>query len=479
LTEPKQASTGVVWAGASQAGRLLIQMVALAVMSRLLPAADFGLLALATVVTTYANLLRDMGTAAAIIQRQTLSDDLLDTVFWFNVCVGGILAVGVIALAVPIAHLFRQPRLAGVLDTLAISFPLVSSGAVHQALLERSLKFRTLARLEISSALLALAVACWAALHGFGVYSLVFNSLVTSVMTSFQLWVASGWRPKLHWNGRELRSIWNFSANLFGFQTLNYFARNADSMLIGRFLGPTELGWYSVGYRIMLFPLTNLSAVLSRSLFPVLSRRQADQESFAALYLRTISAIAVITAPLMAGLWVLREPFVEVLFGKKWLPVAPLLAWLAPLGMVQSLLTTIGMIYMATGKTSLMMKWTVVSGVTIVVALATGLQWGYLGVAKAYAAANALLLYPLFAVPAKLIGLRFLDIVKSIQWQVLTALLMALLSWMLSAAIGNSIDPALRLACIGTFGVLTYLALGWVLMRPKLAEVFRAVIRRG
>jgi O-antigen/teichoic acid export membrane protein len=477
LSQSQKASTGVIWAGASQAGRLLIQILALAVLSRLLPAADFGLLALATVVTTYASLLRDMGTAAAIIQRDRLTGELLNTVFWFNVCVGVALAALVCVLAIPIANLFRQPRLSGVLAALAITFPLVSAGAVHQALLERSLRFRSLARLEISSALLALGVACLSAVKGFGVYSLVVNTIAAAALTSLQLWIASGWRPMLRWSGTELRSLWSFSANLFGFQTLNYFARNADTMLIGRFLGAAELGWYNMGYRIMLFPLVNLSAVMSRSLFPVLARQQSDQASFAALYKRTISAIAVVTAPLMAGLWVLREPFVEVVFGKRWLPVAPLLAWLAPLGLVQSLLTTVGMIYMATGKTALMMKWTVVSSVTIVVAVAIGLTWGYLGVAKAYVAANLLLLYPVFVVPARLIELSFMDIVKSVQLQVLTAILMAAFLWSLTVVVGHSLSPALDLAAFGLIGAITYVALGCLLMKSKLLDVVRVVLR--
>ena len=86
----QEAASGVVWAGVSQAARVLIQIATLAVLSRLLPPTDFGLLAMATVVTIFATLLRDMGTAAAVIQREKLGSELLDTVFWFNVCLGGL-----------------------------------------------------------------------------------------------------------------------------------------------------------------------------------------------------------------------------------------------------------------------------------------------------------------------------------------------------------------------------------------------------
>jgi O-antigen/teichoic acid export membrane protein len=454
----------------------LIQLLALAVLSRLLPPADFGLLALATVVTTYASLLRDMGTAAAIVQREHLTPELLDAVFWFNVCIGAALAIALCALAIPIADVFRQPRLSGVLLASAISFPLVSLGAVHQALLERSLRFRALARLEISSALLALGIACLAAINGFGVYSLVLNSIVTVALTSLQLWIASDWRPAPRWSGKDLRSLWNFSANLFGFQTLNYFARNADSMLIGRFLGASDLGLYNVAYRIMLFPLVNLSAVLSRSLFPVLSRQQAKAASFATLYLKTISAIALLTAPLMAGLWALREPFVEVVFGQRWLPVAPVIAWLAPVGMIQSVLTTVGLIYMASGRTALMMRWGAAASAITVLAMVVGLRWGYVGVARSYAITFVLLLYPAFAIPLRLVQLRFVDMVRAIYRQVVAALTMALmLTVLLGVPYAVAATPAVRLVTLALLGVVIYVGLGCLLMRGVLVEVSRAL----
>jgi PST family polysaccharide transporter len=448
----------------------------LAALSRLLPPQDFGLLALATVVTSFAGLLRDMGTAAAIIQREHLSARLLDAVFWFNILVGAGLALIVILLAVPIADLFRQTRLAGVLTALAICFPLASIGAVHQSLLERSLRFRSLARIETSSGLLALVIAIVAAIHGLGVYSLVLNTITTAAFTSLQLWFASKWRPKGRWSVNELRAIWKFSANLFGFQTLNYFARNADTMLIGRFLGATDVGWYNMSYRIMLFPLTNLSGVISRVLFPMLSRRQTDTALFGALYLKLTSALAVVIVPLMIELWVLRKPFVDVVLGKRWWPVAEVLAWLAPVGMVQSVFTTVGLIYMATGNTRLMMRWGLFAGVMIVTAMAIGLRWGYLGVAKSYAVVTFLLLYPLLAVPLKLVGLKIIDVIRSVRLQVITATIMAIVLSLLEKTLSVEMEPLLRLIVLMTIGVLTYLATGYFVMRSTLMEVLAAIV---
>jgi PST family polysaccharide transporter len=471
----KQAASGVLWSGVSQAGRVLIQTAALVVLSRLLPPTDFGLLAMAGVVTTFVNLLRDMGTASAVIQREVLGRELLDTVFWFNIGLGIALGVLVALLAIPIATAFDQPRLAGVLSTLAVSFPIASSAAVHQALMERELKFRTLARIEISSALISLAVAAIAALSGLGVYSLVLNALSATVLSSAQLWFASPWRPTLRWDREQFRQLWGFSGNLASFQVLNYFARNADTMLIGRFLGATDLAWYNMGYKLMLFPLTNLSAVVFRSLFPVFSRKQSDVSSFGALYLKATGAIALFTAPLMAGVWLLRKPFVEVFFGEKWLPVADVLGWLAPIGFMQSVLSTVGLIYLGVGKTRTMMRWGVFSSTLTLVGMVVGLQWGYLGVARTYALVNLLLFYPGFAIPLRLLGLHFTDLVKSIAPQLLTAFLMVALVGGIDQVFTAGEGPLFRLSVLTAAGVCIYVSAAYLFMRSNLQALLGTV----
>jgi O-antigen/teichoic acid export membrane protein len=472
------ATRGVLWAGVSQAGKVGLQLLALALLSRLLPPADFGVIAMATVVTAFAFMLRDMGTAAAVIQRAELNTQLLNTVFWFNFAIGCVLALVVVVFAVPAAAAFREPRLAGVLLALAISFPIASSGTVHQALLERQVAFKTIARIEIGSALVALAAAVAAAWYGLGVYALVINVVVTAVLTTVQLWLASPFMPKLRFSRSEFKSLWGFSGNLFGSQLLNYFARNVDSMLIGRFLGAIDLGWYSMAYKIMLFPIYNLASVVARATFPVLSRsRQVDPAQVAALYLRSTAAIVLVTSPLMAGLWVLREPFVEVALGAKWLPVADALAWLSPVGVMQSVMTTVGVIYMTTGRTDVMFRFGIVSLVVTVAGMVIGLQWGYVGVAACYSISNALLFVPGFMVALKQIDLRFIDLVRAIWRQLVAALAMGAVLWALRQSLNGQLDAITQLALLIPVGALVYGAFAWFLV-PDVLQGLVAGLRR-
>ena len=419
----------VAWAGVSQAGRIGLQVITLIALSRLVPAKDFGAFALAGTITSLVFILRDMGTAAAVIQRKTVDDALLSTVFWFNVALGLALGLIVAGTAPWVASAFAEPAVAGLLVALAVGYPIASSGAVHQALLERQQRFKGLAFIEVGAALVGLGAASAAALADMGAYSLVVNQLAITAVNAVGLWVVSSWRPRWHWSQTEFRSIYGYSSNLFGSQLLNYFSRNADSMLIGRFLGTQALGWYSMAYKLMLFPLHNLALVVARATFPKLSQLQADPELVAQGYFRSVRLISLLTFPLMSGLFVLRGPFVETVLGTSWMPVADILAWLCPVGLVQSITTTMGMIYMVTGGTKTMFRWGVFSTAATLAAMAIGISDGYLGVARCYALVNALLFLPTCHFALSQINVSVWRLLKALLPQFLCAAAMGLAIW--------------------------------------------------
>jgi PST family polysaccharide transporter len=418
------AMSNARWLTLSQASRISLQLVSLFVLSRLLQPAEYGLLAMATVATNFAFLLRDMGTAAAVVQKENLTEQTTSTVFWLNVGMGMFLTLALIVAAPFLADYFRIDRLAPVLCLLAIVFPITSASAVHQSLLERRSGFKTLARIEIISSLVGLTVAITLAYLGFGVYSLVWNMLAAALCSSVQLWTASPWRPRKIWDVVELRALWGFSGNLTGFNFINFFARNADSMVIGRVLGSVQLGIYSQAYKVMMFPLQSMTYVAGRALFPVMSRQQADRGKMAQLYLRALRLIATLTAPMMAGLWLLREPFVAIALGAHWAQVPIVLAWLAPVGFLQSLLSTTGSVFMSTGRTDLLMRLGLLGTVLQVGSFFIGVHWGIEGVACCYLLANILNAIPHFYFAMQELHANFIVLLQAIWQPVAFALLM-------------------------------------------------------
>ncbi|MET0533815.1 MAG: lipopolysaccharide biosynthesis protein, partial [Steroidobacter sp.] len=333
------AVRNVRWVGMIQVTRVSVQLLGLLVLSRLLTPADFGLVAIVFAISNFAMLLRDMGMASAIIQRATLDEETTLTAHWTNCFIGLTLAAALLVLSHPLEIIFKAPGLASLVQLSAVSFPFLSGTTVHQALMERANKFSTVARIEIISLLTGFAVAVATAYAGAGAYSLVLQTLTVAVLSAVQFWIASDLKVRWRWSTEHAKGLWGFSGNLFGFNLVNYFSRNADTMIIGRVLGPTHLGPYSLAYRVMLFPLQNLTFVATRALFPMMSRHQHSPQELGAMHLRLLSVISFFTAPMMAGLFVLREPFVDVAFGNGWDMVATLILWLAPIGFIQSLVS--------------------------------------------------------------------------------------------------------------------------------------------
>lgn len=401
-------AASVRWVAAAQAARVLSQLVSMVVLARLLLPEAYGLMAMAMTVTNLAYLFRDLGVSTIIIRQPNLSAPLQATLYWLNLGLGLAMAVLLMALAPLLALAFREPRLAPLIGVLALAFPLSSLGVVHLAVMEREAQFRRLARIEAWAALGGLGLALVLAAGGAGVWSLAAQMLAASALSALQAHLALRWRPARVFAGVELRTLFGFGARFSLFQLVVYLERNADSMIIGRLLSPAALGLYSMAYKVMLFPLQNITAIATRALLPAMSRqleRPGGQAALGQLYLRATAGIALLTAPMMAGLFMLREPFVLLLFGPRWLAVADLLRWLAAVGFIQSLTASTGAVFVALGKARLLLRLGLLGAALQVGAFLIGVRGGIEGVAMAYCLANLLNLLPALVCVALLLDI--------------------------------------------------------------------------
>ncbi len=417
----------------------------------------------------------DLGTAAAVIQRKELDQRFLSTVFWFNVMLG-IASTAALALLAPlIGRVYGQPALVPLLRVLSLAFVMSSLTVLQQALLERRLALRQLALVELSSVVLASIVAVALALGGAGVWSMVFQTLVYAGMLSALLWIVGRWRPSLVLSWSDTKGTVGFSLNLSGFNIVNYFVRNSDNFLVGKYLGAHDLGLYSLAYRILLFPVQNVSWVISRVMFPVYSRIHEDPERLRNMYLRSVSAIALVTFPLMMGAMVLSEPFSMAVFGPKWSGLAVLITVLAPVGLVQSVASTVGAIYMAKGRTDWLFRWGVLSAAVTISGFVIGLQWGVVGVAASYAVASLALLYPSFAIPFRLIDLAFRDLLRALRGVAAASLIMAASLVAVQLLLPGGLSPAAVLLVTVPLGAAIYLGAVLLLDRGTVLSVIRAL----
>lgn len=376
--------SGLRWTGSSQIFQQIINLAWSVVMAHMLQPSDFGLLAMASVFTGFIYFVLDMGLSVAVVQRENLEESQLSSIFWLNVFVGLVMTLLGSACSLPIAVLYRQPGVQMVVVLLSFNFLLYSLSITQVSLLQRRMEFRTLELRTLGGLVIGSVVSIILGLLGFGVWSLVARLLVSSVVGLVLLWSVSGWRPTWTFQWSQAREFVGFSSEVLGSSLLGHIGRNADNLLIGRFVGASALGYYSLAYNLMMLPVQRFTQVMVNVLFPALSRLQEDTEKLARSWFRAARLITTITAPLMFGLVVLSDGFVTVVYGEHWMKAVPILRILALLGVVQSLGILDATVLIALGKFRLQLKLVTFSVGVSLVCFAIGLQWGSVGVASCF-----------------------------------------------------------------------------------------------
>ncbi len=472
-----KAVRGTVWSAISTGGKQLLTIASVATVARKLGPGAYGVMGMAGLLLLLVSMLRDLGTGVAIIQKSTLSKRLLSSLFWVNVLTG-MVAASIVAISAPfMARFFHQPLLMPILTVLSISFVLTATGVVHNSLLYREMQYQKLAIADLSAAALTYLVALSFAYSGFGVWSLVFANLTSALSATLFYWLACRWRPSLILDRKEVESVLGFSLNLTGFVFFNFFSRNADNIIVGKFRGDAELGNYSMAYNLMLAPMSNITAVIAQVTFPAFARIQDDISRFRSAYMRQLMLIGLITFPLMAGMGVLADPLIRAVLKDKWAGAIPIFQILAPVGLVQSIWTMIGTICNARGRTDLMFRMGLGTSVVLVIAFLIGVRYGAVGVAAAYAITFlGVITYPTFAMGLRLIELRFRDLALSLLPQLLITLAMALtcLAWLWILTMGGITNPWVKLLTTSPIGAIAYIAM-IIGFRPAVLDVLEEI----
>lgn len=428
----QETLSGVSWNLTARAGQQIAGFILSIFLARLLMPKDFGILAMAMVLVNFARLFSEQGFAGALIQKQNLRPAHIHSIFWLNLAMGTAFTLLFGGAAPLVARFYNIPDLSLITQVLAFDFIISSFAIVPRALLQKQLAFKRMAKMEMAVVVGGGVVAIILASFGLGIWSLVFQTLCLSLLTTGFVWNLAGWRPRLIFEWQAVRELFRFSINLFGFNTINFWARNADNVLIGRFLGPVGLGVYDRAYRLMLLPISQICSVLGRVMFPVLSTIQHEPQRIKKIYLEAMGAISLLASPLMFGLLVTAEPFIKTIYGEKWIAAAPLVRILSTVGLLQAFMNPTGWIYTSCGRTDCMFKM----GLSSCTILISGITLGiWIGTARAvviaYAVANIVIFYPVMMIPGRLINIKFIEVLQAVAGPVMSGAVMASVLWLL------------------------------------------------
>jgi len=387
--------TGIAWKAASQLTGQIARTTMTVVLAHLLTPGDFGLAGMVLLFTGVIQLLADVGFSASLVQLPTLSEEDLSTAFWAGLAIALVLFTAAFAVAPEVAAFYHAPQLRWMFVAVAAGFPMTALSTTQASLLWRRMDFRALELRGIFATVVSAGVGIGAALGGLGAWSLILQANALSLTSMLAIWFLSPWRPRMVFARGSLHRMAGFSGNVLGSRFLDYGDRNADNLLVGRFLGATALGIYSIGYSIILVPFGRLVDPIRSLIIPAMATLQSDLVAMRKLWLRGLRSIASILFPAMAGVIVVCPDFVRVILGQRWAPATPIIQILAWVALIQCLSFLSVAVYQSRNRAGLLLRLSALAFALDFGSFVVGLHWGVRGVASAYAITNTFVIVPI------------------------------------------------------------------------------------
>jgi O-antigen/teichoic acid export membrane protein len=382
MTLKQKAVKGVIWSAIESWGGHATQLLTFLVLARLLTPETFGLVSMSNIFIHFVQALLGAGFTTAIVQREEIEPEHLDTAFWANLGIGIILTSIGFGTASLFSELFDQPAITPIIQCLSFTVLVNSLSGVQIALLNRQLNFKRLAALNLIGQILGSAVSITLALIGWGVWSQVVQTIVSSSVSLILLWKISHWRPGLKVSKRHFKELLSFGVNVVGIGILTFFSLRADDFMIGYYLGPMALGYYTVAYKLLVTVTQLLGEVTSKVALPIFSRLQSEPEKLRQAFYTSTRLINTVSIPSFVGMAVLAPEIINGLFGSQWEPSIPVMQVLSGVGIIALAFRFCSPVFMAMGKPSWDFLVALSTTVLRVVGFSIAAQWGIVAVAS-------------------------------------------------------------------------------------------------
>lgn len=388
-----KARTGVKWTTVSAITGAVSQLVLLAVLARFLEKKDFGVMAIAVFVINFSQLFIDIGISNAIIHKQNVTHKQLSSLYWSNIVLGFIL-FGLIFVSAPlISSFYKEPLLKNVIRSVGIIFLIQPFGMQFSTLLRKELHFKELAIRNIISKAVGLAAGIIFGFYGYGVYALVYSTIIMSSLDMLLL-VILGRKihsPSFYFKLKEIKPFFSFGMFQMGEKIINYINSDIDTLVIGKFLGVDVLGIYNIAKNFVLKPFQVINPILTRVAFPVMAKVQDNIPKLKSIYLKMQNVLAFINFAVFLFMFFYAEAVVLLIFGNRWLDAVVPLRILSLYAMLRSTMNPIGSLQLARGRADQGFYWNLIQSVILIISVYLGSFGGILGVCYTLLAIQAIL----------------------------------------------------------------------------------------
>ncbi|SEJ33286.1 polysaccharide transporter, PST family [Dyadobacter sp. SG02] len=354
---------------------ILLGLVVNSVLARLLSPAEFGIVGVVTVFITFFNILSDIGLGSAIIQKQDFTNKDFSDIFKVSVLLSVALAVAFALLSFAIASFYDDPVYVPISQLLAIQVFFSALSIVPKNMLIKAQAFKTIGFIDVGSAFLTGSLAIVLAYQDFSFYSIVWRSIAFSVLVFLMYFIKSGLKiqPGISFSG--IRGIAKYSSYQFAFNCINYFSRNLDNILVGKFIGNAGLGLYNQAYQLMMYPVSNLTHVITPVIHPILAKYQHDKAVIFQEYIKIVKILAILGLPISIFIYFSSSELIYIFLGEKWMEVVPILRILSISIWIQMIMSSSGSIYQAAGRTDLLFTSGLLCGAIMILSILFGVLY--------------------------------------------------------------------------------------------------------
>lgn len=459
---------GVFWSSVDRFSTQGIQFIFSILIARLLLPSDYGTVAMLNIFLAISQTFIDSGFGTALIRKIDRTEEDFSTVFYFNIAVA-LVFYGVLWLTAPyIADFYEIPLLKDITRVVALTLVFGSFSGIQSAKLSIAIDFRSRAIISITVTLVTGALGLWMAYSGYGVWALVMQSVVSSLLRTILLWAFVRWMPKLVFSWKSFKELFSFGSKLLASALLDTAYNNIYTLVIGKVFSSSALGVYSRADGLAQYPSSNITGVLQGVTFPVLSSIQNEPERLASAYKKFIRLSAFVVFPMMIGLSAVADPLIRLVLTDKWEGSIYLLQIIC-FAMMWYPVHAINLnLLQVEGRSDYFLKLEVIKKIQGVIVLCITIPLGLVAMCYGRVVSSVLCLVYNTYYTKKLIGYGFGSQMKDLLPVLLHALVMGLIVWLIVHFL-----PSLWLKLmVGVVaGIVYYLAGAYIMRFDELNEL--------
>ena len=466
---------GLVWLGGARWAAQLFAWASTLVIARLLSPEDYGLVAMATVLTGFLEAITEMGLGAALVQSREVSKRNIEATMGAT-CLLGLGAAMLVALSAPMwAHIQGDLRIVPIVRVLSLSVFLTAAANVPYSMLHKRLAFGLVARAQFATGFITAAVTLGGALVLQSHWALVVGFLAGKVTFTLMMIIGEPVRPRLPVRGTNVGQLFRFGGVFTADRILNYFRTHTDIALVGALLGTRMVGIYVMATSLARMPLAKLGSAFEPVAYPTFARLRDNGPELRRYFLGLSLGTMAIAIPAAVGLIVTAPLLVPTVLGHQWVSVVLPLQVAAIVTPLVFHLGIAGALLNALGRVDLNLRITTFTSLLTIVAVVVSVRLGIVGVAAASAIAFALVWAYGEFLSLRLIDLKASELAKTLMPALSASLGMGLCVYATSLALPAGWPAVVRLVTEVGAGVVTFVGWAWLFHRSTVVPQLRSL----